>query len=54
VAVETRSAPVSIARFKAPEPARTIGMIWRKTNPLDKQFQEIAQVVRAIGLQLDR
>src|SRR5882757_9107372 len=53
VAVETRSAPVTIAHFKSPEPSRTIGMIWRKTNPLNKQFQEIAQVVRSIGLQID-
>ena len=32
VAVETRSAPVSVARFKDPQPSRTIGMIWRKTS----------------------
>ena len=31
VAVETRSASVSVARFKNPQPSRTIGMIWRKT-----------------------
>src|SRR5262249_21252284 len=29
VTVETRSASVSVARFKDPQPARTIGMIWR-------------------------
>ncbi|MEP3525186.1 MAG: LysR substrate-binding domain-containing protein [Hyphomicrobiales bacterium] len=46
VAVETRSAPVSIARFKNPTPSRTIGMIWRKTSPLAKQLMEIADVVR--------
>src|SRR5262245_29362147 len=32
VAVETRSASVSVARFKDPQPSRTIGMIWRKTT----------------------
>ena len=32
VAVETRSASVSVARFKNPQPSRTIGMIWRKTK----------------------
>ncbi|MDZ7603576.1 MAG: hydrogen peroxide-inducible genes activator [Hoeflea sp.] len=47
IAVETRSAPVSISRFSAPEPARTIGMIWRKTSPLSKQLTEIAGVVRS-------
>ncbi|MCF6306069.1 MAG: LysR substrate-binding domain-containing protein [Rhodobacteraceae bacterium] len=46
VAVETRSAEVSIAHFKAPEPSRTIGMIWRKTSPLAKQFLQISEVVR--------
>lgn len=46
IAVETRSAPVSISRFAAPEPARTIGMIWRKTSPLAKQLAEISRVVR--------
>lgn len=46
VAVETRSAPVSIAHFKSPEPSRTIGMIWRKTSPLGKQLEQISEVVR--------
>jgi len=46
IAVETRSAPVSIARFSEPQPARTIGMIWRKTSPLSKQLMEIAEVVK--------
>lgn len=46
VPVETRSADVAIARFEPPEPARTIGMIWRKTSPLSAQLSEIAEVVR--------
>lgn len=37
VAVETRSAPVSVAHFKNPQPSRTIGMVWRKTSPLARQ-----------------
>jgi LysR family hydrogen peroxide-inducible transcriptional activator len=45
VAVETRSAPVSVARFKNPQPSRTIGMIWRKTSPLARQLLEISEVV---------
>lgn len=47
VAVETRSAAVSIARFKAPYPSRTIGMVWRKSSPLATQLLQIAEVVRA-------
>jgi LysR family transcriptional regulator, hydrogen peroxide-inducible genes activator len=46
VAVETRSAPVSVARFKNPQPSRTIGMIWRKTSPLTKHLLQLSEVVR--------
>lgn len=46
VAVETRSASVCISRLKSPQPSRTIGMIWRKTNPLAAQLGQIAEVVR--------
>lgn len=46
VAVETRSASVSVARFAKPEPSRTIGMVWRKTSPLARQLLEISDMVR--------
>ena len=45
VAVETRSASVSIARFKNPQPSRTIGMVWRKTSPLAAQLLKISEAV---------
>jgi LysR family hydrogen peroxide-inducible transcriptional activator len=45
LAVETRSASVSVARFKDPQPSRTIGMIWRKTSPLAGQFLQLSEVV---------
>lgn len=45
VAVETRSASVSVARFKEPQPARTVGMIWRKTSPLAGQLRQLSEVV---------
>ena len=45
VAVETRSAPVSVSRFKNPQPSRTIGMVWRKTSPLARQLLQISEVV---------
>ncbi|KJS09183.1 MAG: LysR family transcriptional regulator [Hoeflea sp. BRH_c9] len=53
IAVETRSAPVSIARFSAPQPTRTIGMIWRKTSPLSKQLIEISEIVRQSAAALE-
>lgn len=50
VPIETRSAPVSIARLPPPRPSRTIGMVWRKTNPLTEQLAHIADIVRQAGL----
>ncbi len=43
--VETRSAAVALARFEAPRPQRRVGMVWRRTNPLAEQLQQVAQVV---------
>ena len=49
VPVETRAAPVSVARFAPPRPSRTVGMVWRRTNPLAGQLAEVAEVLRATG-----
>jgi len=49
VSVETRSAPVSVVRFRNPQPSRTIGMVWRRTSPLARQLQQISEVVRLSG-----
>lgn len=46
IGIETRSANVAVARFDAPQPSRTIGMIWRKSSPLADQLGRIAEVVR--------
>lgn len=46
VAMETRTASVSVARFKSPQPSRTVGMIWRRTSPLVAQLLQISEVVR--------
>lgn len=45
VAVETRSANVALAAFPDPQPVRTIGMVWRKTSPLETHFRTVAGVV---------
>ncbi len=50
VPVETRSASVSLTRFAPPQPQRTIGMIWRKTSPLTKDFMQVAEVVRSAAV----
>ena len=46
VSLETRSANVSVARFPTPRPRRTIGMVWRRTNPLGDQLLQIGAIVR--------
>ncbi|MDP5218017.1 LysR substrate-binding domain-containing protein [Ruegeria sp. 2205SS24-7] len=51
VPVETRSAAVSVARFDAPRPSRTIGMIWRKTSPIAGQLRVISECVREAGME---
>lgn len=47
--LETRSADVSVARFPAPRPSRTVGMIWRKSNPLADQLMQAGAIVRGVG-----
>lgn len=46
VAVETRSAAVAIDCFCAPQPTRTIGMIWRKESALAQQYLEMSEIIR--------
>jgi LysR family hydrogen peroxide-inducible transcriptional activator len=46
VEVETRSADVSTARFAAPGPSRTIGMIWRRSTPLGGLLRDMGAIVR--------
>ena len=46
VGIESRTANVSIARFRSPTPSRTIGMIWRRSNPLADRLAEVSRAVR--------
>lgn len=52
VPVETRSAAVAIAHFPEPQPTRTLGMVWRKTNPLAAQLAQLAETVRLAATEL--
>lgn len=45
IPIETRSAPVSVARLANPRPTRSIGFVWRKTNPLSDQLSYISKLV---------
>ncbi|HET7912001.1 MAG TPA: LysR substrate-binding domain-containing protein [Pseudolabrys sp.] len=44
-AVEVRDDRVKILRFAAPEPARTIGLAWRRTSPRKTDFTAFSAVV---------
>ena len=48
IGIETRSSAVSIARLKAPRPTRTIGLVWRKTNPLGRQFAKLGGILKDV------
>ena len=52
VPIETRSAAVSVARLAHPRPSRTIGMVWRKTNPLADQLTHIAGIVQRAAIKI--
>lgn len=46
IALETRAAGVSVARFPPPRPSRRIGLVWRRSNPLSDQLEQIATMLR--------
>jgi LysR family hydrogen peroxide-inducible transcriptional activator len=49
IPLETKGTRVSISRFEEGTAKRTIGMIWRRTNPLEKQLMSLAAAIRQIG-----
>ena len=46
VDVEVRDDRVKLLRFTDPEPARTIGLAWRRTSPRAKDFEALGAVVK--------
>nr|WP_242601322.1 hydrogen peroxide-inducible genes activator [Pseudaestuariivita atlantica] len=55
IPIETRSAAVRISRFHGAQPGRDIGMVWRRTSPLEDHLHRIAGIVRTVaeGLRSD-
>ena len=49
VPFETRSTKVSVSRFNQQKPKRTIGLVWRKSNPLTQQFNEIGSILKNVN-----
>ena len=46
LAVEARDERVKVLRFRDPEPARSIGLAWRRTSPRKADFVALGQIVR--------
>jgi LysR family hydrogen peroxide-inducible transcriptional activator len=45
VDAEGRDKRVKLLRFSAPEPARSIGLAWRRTSPRRRDFEALGQVI---------
>jgi LysR family transcriptional regulator, hydrogen peroxide-inducible genes activator len=41
--VEARSAPVAVQRLASPRPGRSVGLVWRRTNPLADRLADLAR-----------
>jgi LysR family transcriptional regulator, hydrogen peroxide-inducible genes activator len=51
VDVEVRDARVKLLHFSEPEPARTIGLAWRRTSPRRQDFEALGKIVtQALGV----
>jgi LysR family transcriptional regulator, hydrogen peroxide-inducible genes activator len=51
VDAEGRDTRVKLLRFSAPEPARTVGLVWRRTSPRKKDFKALGKIVtQALGV----
>jgi LysR family transcriptional regulator, hydrogen peroxide-inducible genes activator len=45
--VETKGRAIAVTRFAAPEPVRTIGLVWRTTSPRSADFHALAEMLLA-------
>lgn len=45
--VEMRSAPVVLHKLPEPRPKRTIGLVWRRSNPLADRYAGLAEGLKA-------
>ena len=48
--VEGRSRDIKVIRFVEPEPARKIGLAWRRSSPRREDFAALAKLVHAAGM----
>ena len=44
--VEMKRASIALRRFQAPEPSRTLALVWRRSSPLGPALVELGQTIR--------
>jgi LysR family hydrogen peroxide-inducible transcriptional activator len=44
---EVRDGRVKLIRFEKPQPSRTIGLVWRKSSPRRRDYEALAEAVKA-------
>lgn len=49
--IEAHRANVAVSHLANPRPSRTIGIVWRRSNPLSAQFGQITEIIRDIGIE---
>lgn len=47
--IEARAAPVSLTALADSQPGRTVGIVWRKTNPLSPRLKQFALDVQTVA-----
>jgi LysR family hydrogen peroxide-inducible transcriptional activator len=45
-AVEGRAAPVAVQRLADRPPSRTVGLVWRQSDPLADRYGAVAEVLQ--------
>ena len=48
--VEERGRDIQLLRFAAPEPFRTIGLVWRQSSPRKEDFKELGRLIARAAL----
>ena len=50
--IEARTAPVVMSKLDELDASRDIGMVWRKSSPLQEQFREISGIVKSVASEI--
>ncbi|MEO0436745.1 MAG: hydrogen peroxide-inducible genes activator [Pseudomonadota bacterium] len=50
--IEARTAPVVMSRLDELDASRDIGMVWRKSSPLQEQFGQVSSIVKSVASEI--